>query len=82
MFKVGDIVQFSDGLHKLTVCEVLLVGPTSLLVRIGRGKGHDGFVNWTAALGWQRDETHSCWFVGEGFATIVKSKPSFKGNIK
>lgn len=80
MFKVGDTVQFNGGLHKSG--EVLLVGHTNLLVRVGRGKGHDGLVNWTEALGWQRDGTHSCWLVGKKFATIVKSKPSFKGNIK
>lgn len=80
MFKVGDRVQFKDGPHKEG--EVLLVGDASLLVRVEHGTGHDGLVGWTEALGWQRDETHSCWFVGKVFATIVKSKPSFKGNIK
>lgn len=80
MFKVGDIVQFKGGPHK--VGEVLLVGDGRLLVRVELGRGHDGLVGWTEALGWQRDETYSCWFVGKGFATIVKSKPSFKGNIK
>ena len=80
MFKVGDKVLFDDGLRKSG--EVLLVGTTSLLVRVEQGTGHDGLVAWTEALGWQRDETHSCWFVGKMFATAVKSKPSFKGNIK
>ena len=80
MFKVGDIVQFNVGLQKSG--EVLLVGPISLLVRVERGTGHDGFVNWTAALGWQGDETGSCWFVSKKFATVVKRKTSFKGNIK
>lgn len=80
MFKVGDIVQFGHGRHDGG--EVLLVGPVSLLVRVKQGTGHDGLVGWTEALGWQRDETHSCWFVGKKFTTIVKSKPSFEGNIK
>lgn len=80
MFKAGDRVQFKDGLHKEG--EVLLVGTTSLLVRVEQGTGHDGLVAWTEALGWQRDETCSCWFVASMFATVVKSKPSFKGNIK
>ena len=80
MFKVGDKVLFDDGLIKSG--EVLLVGTTSLLVRVKQGTGHDGLVGWTEALGWQSDETHSCWLVCKGFATIVKSKPSFKGNIK
>ena len=80
MFKVGDIVQFKGGLHKGG--EVLLVGDDRLLVRVELGGGHDGLVGWTEALGWQRDETRSCWFVGEKFATVVKSKPSFKGNLK
>ena len=80
MFKVGDIVQFNDGSHKAG--EVLLVSDGKLLLRVEQGTGHDGLVGWTEALGWQRDETHSCWFVGKKFATIVKSKPSFKGNIK
>lgn len=80
MFKVGDIVQFESGVHKSG--EVLLVGPFGLLVRIERGKGHDGLISLTEALGWQRDETHSCWFVCKKSATVVKSKPSFKGNIK
>lgn len=80
MFKAGDRVQFKDGLHKEG--EVLLVGDNSLLLRVEQGTGHDGLVAWTEALGWKRDETHSCWFVGEKFATVVKSKPFFKGNIK
>ena len=80
MFKVGDIVQF--GYARQHGGEVLLVGDASLLLRVEQGTGHDGLVGWTEALGWQRDETHSCWFVGKGSATIVKSKPSFKGNIK
>lgn len=80
MFKVGDIVQFKDGLHKGG--EVLLVSDDSLLLRVEQGTGHDGLVAWTEVLGWQRDETHSCWFVGKKFAAVVKSKPSFKGNIK
>ena len=80
MFKVGDIVQFNDGLRKSG--EVLLVGTASLLVRVKQGTGHDGLVGWTEALGWQRDETCSCWLVGKKSATTVKSKPSFKGNVK
>ena len=80
MFKVGDIVQFNDSSHKAV--EVLLVSDGKLLVRVGLGKGHDGLIGWTEALGWQRDETGSCWFVSSMFATVVKSKPSFKGNIK
>ena len=80
MFKVGDIVQFNDGSHKAG--EVLLVSDGKLLVRVGLGKGHNGLIGWTEALGWQRDKTHSCWFVNKGSATVVKSKPSFKGNIK
>ena len=80
MFKVGDIVQFKDGLHKGG--EVWLVGDDRLLVRVERGGGHDGLVGWAEALGWQRDETHSCWFVNKWSATVVKSKPTFKGNIK
>lgn len=79
MFKVGDIVQFGCDHQR---GEVLLVGDGSLLLRIAQGTGHDGLVGWTEAIGWQRDETNSCWFVFKGFATIVKSKPSFKGNIK
>lgn len=79
MFKVGDTVQFGPGRHP---GEVLLVGDDSLLLRVEQGTGHNGLVGWTEALGWQRDETHSCWFVGKKFATVVKSKPSFKGNIK
>lgn len=80
MFRAGDIVQFGGG--RLHGGEVLLVGDTSLLLRVDQGTGHDGLVGWTEALGWQRDQTHSCWFVGKKFTTIVKSKPSFKGNIK
>ena len=80
MFKVGDIVQFKDGLHKGG--EVLLVGDDRLLVRVELGGGHDGLVFWTQALGWKRDETCSCWFVRGKDATVVKSKPSFKGNIR
>ena len=80
MFKVGDMVQFDCGLRKSG--EVLLVGTASLLVRVKQGTGHNGLVGWTEALGWQRDETHSCWFVSKKFTTIVNSKPSFKGNIK
>ena len=80
MFKVGDKVQFKDGSHEYG--EVLLVGTTGLLVRVKKGTGHDGLVGWTEALGWQRDETGSCWFVSRLCATVVKSKPSFKGNIK
>ena len=79
MFKVGDMVQFGPDGHP---GKVLLVSDNSLLLRVGQGTGHDGLVAWTEALGWQRDETHSCWFVGKKFATVVKSKPSFKGNIK
>lgn len=79
MFKVGDMVQFGPDGH---TGEVLLVSDDTLLLRVEHGTGHDGLVAWTEALGWQRDETHSCWFVGEKFATVVKSKPSFKGNIK
>lgn len=80
MFKASDTVQFDSSLHKSG--EVLLVGDYSLLVRVGRGQGHDGLVGWTEGLGWQRDETRSCWFVPKRFATVVKSKPSFKGNAK
>lgn len=80
MFKVGDKVKFKDSSHEYG--EVLLVGDGSLLVLVERGGGHDGLSGWTYALGWRGDETHSCWFVGKGSATIVKSKPSFKGNIK
>lgn len=80
MFKSGDTVQFDDSLHKSG--EVLLVGYRSLLVRVWRGQGHNGLVGWTADLGWQGDETRSCWFVPKRFATVVKSKSSFKGNIK
>lgn len=79
MFKVGDKVQFKDY-HESG--EVLLVSGRSLLVRVKKGTGHDGLVGWTEALGWQRDKTHSCWFVNKGSATVVKSKPTFKGNIK
>lgn len=80
MFKVGDRIQFKDGLHKEG--EVLLVGDDILLVRVERGGGHDGLVFWTQALGWKRDETCSCWFVRMAEASVVKSKPSFKGNIR
>ena len=80
MFKVGDTVQFENG--RINSGEVLLIGDGSLLLRVGYGTGHDGLVDWTEALGWQRDWTYSCWFVEKGSATIVKSKPSFKGNIK
>lgn len=80
MFKVGDIIQFKDGFHKEG--KVLLVGTNKLLVHVGRGKGHDGLVIWTQALGWKRDETDSCWFVSMQGATVIKSKHSFKGNIK
>ena len=80
MFKVGDIVQFGYVRHRCG--EVLLIGDDSLLLRVEQYTGHDGLVGWTEALGWQRDETHSCWFVSKKFTTIVKSKPSFKGNIK
>ena len=80
MFKVGDKVLFDCGLRRSG--EVLLVGTASLLVRVKQGTGHDGLVGWTEALGWQRDKTYSCWFVNKGSATAVKSKPSFKGNIK
>lgn len=80
MFKAGDTVQFNGGPHKSG--EVLLVGPVNLLVRVELGKGHDGLLGWTEALGWKSDETCSCWFVGKKYATVVKSKPSFKGNIK
>lgn len=79
MFKVGDMVQFGPAGHP---GEVLLVSDDSLLLRVEQGTGHDGLVAWTEVLGWQRDETNSCWFVGKKFATVVKSKPSFKGNIK
>lgn len=78
MIKVGDIVQFNGSRHG----EVLLIGDGGLLVRVGLGKGHDGLVGWTEALGWQSDETSSCWFVSKKSATVVKSKSSFKGNIK
>ena len=80
MFKVGDRVQFKAVLHKEG--EVLLVGDGRLLVRVERGRGHDGLIFWTQALGWKRDETYSCWFVHMAGAAVVKSKPSFKGNIK
>jgi len=80
MFKVGDIVQFNNGPHKAG--EVLLFSGGMLLVRVGLGKGHGGLIGWTEALGWQRDETHSCWFVNKGSATVVKSRPTFKGNAK
>lgn len=80
MFKVGDIVQFNHRSHRSG--EVLLVGDARLLVRVEQGTGHDGLVGWTETLGWQRDETCSCWLVGKKSATTVKSKPSFKGNIK
>ena len=80
MFKAGDKVQFKDHRHESG--EVLLVGPASLLVRVKQGTGHDGLVGWTKALGWQRDETGSCWFVPSMFATVVKSRPTFKGNAK
>lgn len=80
MFKVGDLVSFNDGLKKSG--EVLLVGAGSLLVRVELGHGHDGLVRWTEELGWLRDETGSCWFVHKGIATVVKSKPAFKGNVK
>lgn len=79
MFKVGDTVQCGPDHNS---GEVLLVGDNRLLVRVERGTGHDGLVGWTKDLGWQRDETHSCWFVSKKSATVVKSKPSFKGNIK
>ena len=79
MFKVGDMVQFGLDGHP---GEVLLVSDYSLLLRVEQGTGHDGLVPWTEALGLQSDETHSCWFVGKKFATVVKSKPPFKGNIK
>ena len=80
MFKVGDTVQFNDHRHKSG--EVLLVGDAGLLVRVERGTGHDGFFGWAKALGWQRDEAGSCWFVSKKSAIVVKGKPSFKGNIK
>ena len=80
MFKVVDKILFDDGFRKSG--EVLLVGTDSLLVRVKQGTGHDGFVSWTEALGWQRDETGSCWFVSSMFATVVKSRPTFKGNAK
>lgn len=80
MFKVGDLVSFNGGLNKSG--EVLLVGASSLLVKVRQGRGHDGLVRWTEGLGWIRDETYSCWFVHKVDATVVKSKSSFKGNIK
>ena len=80
MFKAGDIAKFNDYRHKYG--EVLLIGDDSLLVRVELGKGHDGLVGWTEALGWQMDETYSCWFVSKKSATVVKRKTSFKGNIK
>ena len=80
MFKVGDKVQFKDGSKEYG--EVLLVSGASLLVRVKQGTGHDGLIGWTKDLGWQRDETFSCWFVWGGGANIVKSRPTFKGNIK
>lgn len=80
MFKVGDKVQFYN--YPPEFGEVLLVSDDRLLVRVKQGTGHDGLVGWTEALGWQRDETHSCWFVYKVAATVVKSKSSFKGNIK
>lgn len=80
MFKVGDLVSSNHSAHKSG--EVLLVGDDSLLVRVERGRGHDGLLGWTERLGWHRDETCSCWFVGKKSATVVKSKSSFKGNLK
>ena len=81
MFKVGDMVQFGPDGHP---GEVLLVSDDSLLLRVEQGTGRvlNMMVASSEVLGWQRDETHSCWFVGKKFATVVKSKPSFKGNIK
>ena len=80
MFRVGDIIQFNSSTHEFG--EVLLVGTASLLVRVKQGTGHNGLVGWTEALGWQRDETGSCWFVSRMCATVVKSRPTFKGNAK
>lgn len=80
MFKVGDTVSFDHGVNSSG--RILLIGENSLLVRVGIGKGHDGLNLWTEALGWERDKNCSCWFVGRSDATVVKGKPSFKGNVK
>ena len=80
MFKVGDTVSFDHGVNNSG--RVLLIGENSLLVRVGVGEGHDGLNLWTKALGWESDKDFSCWFVSKADASIVKSKSSFKGNIK
>lgn len=79
MFKVGDIVSF-QSMHETG--EVLLVGEKDLLVRVTLGRGHDGIWGWTRRLGWAGDDTNSCWFVRQSGATVIKSKPAFKGNTK
>lgn len=78
-FKAGDVVSFggSNG-----VGTVLLVNGDSLMVDVGVGKGHDGVVRWTRALGWRVDGKQRCWFVDARECSMVRPKVVFKGNIK